>query len=125
MFKSSFVHIIESGEQTVQNLLKKHGILITDYSSVGLDFSILYRPVLYYQFDNQLSEQRDLESGNLEFLPGKIFHDENLLLEELYRKNDLYKMDKEYKLLVKNDIYQFRDRKACQRIFRNLQSMNE
>lgn len=125
LFKSSFVHIIESGEQTVQNLLKKHGILITDYSSVGLDFSILFRPVLYYQFDNQLSEQRDLESGNLDFLPGKIFHDENLLLEELYRKNDLYKMDKEYKLLVKNDIYQFRDRKACQRIFRNLQSMNE
>ncbi|MBW5473400.1 CDP-glycerol glycerophosphotransferase family protein [Enterococcus gallinarum] len=125
LFESRFVQVVEAGEHTVQNMLKNHGILITDYSSVGLDFSILYKPVLYYQFDNQLVEQRNFDPLEPDFLPGKIVNKEEELLNELFKKIEHYKMEKEFKKIVKNDIYQFRDRRACQRVFQNLQHLHE
>ncbi|MBQ6819813.1 MAG: CDP-glycerol glycerophosphotransferase family protein [Clostridium sp.] len=36
----------------VQNLLKESNLLITDYSSVGVDFSYLNKPVIFYQFSS-------------------------------------------------------------------------
>ena len=45
--------VISQGEVDVQHLLKESALLVTDYSSVGFDFSFLHKPVLYYQFDRQ------------------------------------------------------------------------
>src|SRR5690606_34880423 len=50
-FENSNVTIINQGEVNVQDLIKESSLMITDYSSVGFDFSFLYKPVLYYQFD--------------------------------------------------------------------------
>ena len=36
----------------LQRLLKSTTLLVTDYSSVGWDFSFLDRPVVYFQFDH-------------------------------------------------------------------------
>ncbi len=35
----------------MQDLLKSHTALITDFSSVAWDFSYLHKPVMYFQFD--------------------------------------------------------------------------
>jgi CDP-glycerol glycerophosphotransferase len=45
------VRVIGQGEVDVQQLMKESAVLLTDYSSVGFDFSFLHRPVVYYQFD--------------------------------------------------------------------------
>ncbi len=45
------VRVVTFGEVDVQQLLKQSAMLVTDYSSVGFDFSFLHRPVVYYQFD--------------------------------------------------------------------------
>ena len=37
----------------VQELLKESAILITDYSSVAMDFAYMKKPLLYYQFDKE------------------------------------------------------------------------
>lgn len=45
------IHLVELGEKSVQQLLLNHGLLITDYSSVSIDFNYLNRPVIFYHFD--------------------------------------------------------------------------
>jgi len=38
-------------EYDVQQLLKESAVLITDYSSVAMDFAYMKKPLIYYQFD--------------------------------------------------------------------------
>src|SRR5690606_32029769 len=45
------ITVVRQGEETVQSLLKRHSILITDYSTVSFDFAYMEKPVLFYQFD--------------------------------------------------------------------------
>jgi CDP-glycerol glycerophosphotransferase len=50
-FSAPHVRLVEQGEESVQRMLKRSSVLITDYSSVGADFSFLGKSVIYYQFD--------------------------------------------------------------------------
>ncbi|KQX70109.1 hypothetical protein ASD06_02695 [Angustibacter sp. Root456] len=53
LFSDVPARVVNFGEVDVQHLLKSSAMLVTDYSSVGFDFSFLHRPVVYYQFDQQ------------------------------------------------------------------------
>ena len=103
LFTSDFVNIIKASDTTVQTLLKEHGILITDFSSV------------------ELKEQRAEESSK-NFLPGKIFQIEDDLINEIEQKIKRYKMDKEFKKLIPEKIYKYNDRNACKRIYEVLKN---
>ncbi|MDR2744074.1 MAG: CDP-glycerol glycerophosphotransferase family protein [Desulfovibrio sp.] len=37
--------------KSVQDLLAEAAMMVTDYSSIAMDFALLNRPILYYQFD--------------------------------------------------------------------------
>ncbi|KXX99807.1 bifunctional glycosyltransferase/CDP-glycerol:glycerophosphate glycerophosphotransferase [Bacillus wiedmannii] len=45
------IKVVKQGEETVQSLLKRHRLLITDYSTVSFDFAYMNKPVIFYQFD--------------------------------------------------------------------------
>lgn len=48
---SKNINFIQLGSRTVQELLIEHSLLITDYSSVSFDFTLMDKPVIYYHFD--------------------------------------------------------------------------
>ena len=64
--------------------------MITDYSSVFYDYAVLNRPMYFYMYD--LEEYREeLRGFYLDVyteLPGKIFEDEDMLLNDI--KNNVY-----------------------------------
>lgn len=45
------INFVTLGTRTVQDLLIEHALLITDFSSVSFDFTIMKKPVIYYHFD--------------------------------------------------------------------------
>ena len=45
------INLVKQGEETVQSLLIKHEILITDYSTVSFDFSYMNKKTIFFQFD--------------------------------------------------------------------------
>ena len=114
-FTSSFVNIVVGGDFNVQDLLKNNDLMITDYSSVGLDFSLMKKRVIYYQFDQialEYAKNPDLEN----FLPGDIVHTEKEVLngiKEFIKSNQKIKRKHKGKI---RDLFLFMDKKSNQRL---------
>lgn len=51
--ESENIIIVDNKTSDIRELLKKSAAMITDYSSVALDFAYMKKPVIYYQFDEE------------------------------------------------------------------------
>jgi len=118
-FTSDFVEIISEGNQNVQDLLKNSDLMITDYSSVGLDFSLMYKRVIYYHFDYKKTEYaKFVDVKNL--LPGEIVHTEKAVLNEIREFiNSNQKIKEKHKNKIK-DLFMFIDRKSNHRLHKEM-----
>lgn len=54
-------------EYDVQQLLKESAYLVTDFSSVAMDFAYMKKPLLYYQFDNEKFRSSHHGKGYFDF----------------------------------------------------------
>lgn len=73
-----------SGQYDVNELMMMSDILITDYSSILADFSILERPILLYAYDyEEYLKTRGLYKRLEELIPGNVFEDESALIEKI------------------------------------------
>jgi CDP-glycerol glycerophosphotransferase len=89
MFSGAPARVISQGDVDVQQLLKESLLLVTDYSSVGFDFSFLHKPVLYYQFDQERFLGKEGSHLDLDAeLPGPILYSADEVLGELERAAD-------------------------------------
>lgn len=109
LFDNRFVQILTEDSYNVSELLRESKLLVTDYSSVGLDFSLMYKKVIYYRPDEIVAEETSKQETN--FLPGKIVKIENDLISEI----QILDQSEEYRKLL-HYIYKFNDSNACQRI---------
>lgn len=114
LFHSDFVDVISQDAFTFKELLENHHVLITDYSSVGLDFSLMHKKVVYYRPSSLIGEDNAGESTDL--LPGDVIESRDALMESLRES----KMPKRFKLNLSH-IYAFDDTKANKRIFEAIQ----
>lgn len=83
-FADSPARIFVQGEVNVQTLVKQSAVMITDYSSAGLDFSFLHKPLLYFQFDRSRFFGRSGSHFDLDReLPGPVVSSRNSLIRQL------------------------------------------
>lgn len=85
----------------INDLYIASDILVTDYSSVFFDCSILGRPIIFYMYDLEeyASELRGFYLS-LDELPGPVVRDEESLIKEI-RAADGWKADEAYKNFVR------------------------
>lgn len=70
-----------TNQEKVNDLLFITDILVTDYSSVCFEFSLLNKPMIFYCFDLEAyTETRDFYTPFTEFAPGPIVQDSDELL---------------------------------------------
>lgn len=119
LFKSPVVTIINESKKSVQELLMDHGILITDFSSVALDFALQERKVLYYEIDDEIINDLDELS---DFFPGPVYLNKNKLIEDMVYATDNPQLSENEKLKLDN-LYQARDLHASDRIYSTLQEL--
>ncbi|MFB7140146.1 CDP-glycerol:glycerophosphate glycerophosphotransferase [Gottfriedia sp. NPDC056225] len=76
------IKVIRQGEETVQSLLKRSDLLITDYSTVSFDFSYMEKPVIFYQFDYKRFYYEHYNQGPItqELLFGEVVSEEEQVL---------------------------------------------
>ncbi len=62
-----------TGYDDVNELIKECHILITDYSSICMEFSMLCKPMLFFAYDlEKYKDERDLYFDYEEYVPGKV-----------------------------------------------------
>ena len=54
-------------EVSVPELLKRAAVLVTDFSSVYMDFAFMKKPVVYYQFDRETYRKGHLPTGYFDY----------------------------------------------------------
>ena len=72
-----------------QELLLISDILITDYSSIMIEFAMLNKPVVFftYDFDSYLNKERGFYFDFKNTVPGPIVYDSNQLIDIVKSKN--------------------------------------
>lgn len=87
--------------------------MVTDYSSVGLDFALMHKKVVYFRPENILGDDFISESADL--LPGDVVNNQQELISQFHNTT----MPKKYKSNL-DKLYKYADRKACARITKNM-----
>lgn len=116
---SEHIRFIELGEKSVQELLIDHALLITDYSSVSFDFTMMNKPVVYYHFDEDRFFNRGILRPVNETFLGDIAETEELLISyiEASIKNNF-----ETNVDDISEIIKYRDHNNCERIYEAVKS---
>ncbi len=116
---SDRIKFISQGTKTVQELLISHALLITDYSSVSFDFSLMNKPVIFYHFDVGRFFRRGILRPIEETFIGNIAESEMELVE--YIKERLEKGFDNFSLDV-SGILKYQDNLNSERIYHNVKN---
>lgn len=121
-FNLAGVQIVEDSAVSIQDILADTALLITDYSSIAMEFALVKRPVLYFQFDRE-----EFFGGGHSYLKGYFDYDKNGFGEVALTAESLVALARDYintGCSVKN-IYQkrmnnffaFSDQENCKRVY--------
>ncbi len=116
-FTSKNVEIL-TPKTDIQKILKESAIMITDYSSVYMDFAYMEKPVLYYHFDYEEYRKKQYKDGYFDYKKdgfGPVCEDKDELVKEIINvcENGL---DKKYYNRM-DDFFELKDQKNCERIY--------
>ena len=98
--QSDHIVIASRNEYDVQQLLKESSLLITDYSSVFMDFIYMKKPLIFYQFDLEKFRTYQYQKGYFDYENnsfGNSFKNEDFVIKEIkniYENN--FEVSKEY-----------------------------
>ncbi len=109
-----------------QTLLKRAKVLVTDYSSVAMDFAYMRKPVLYYQFDYERFREGHMSRGYFDYHKdgfGPICAEENDLLKALVATAEAhYQMQEMYRERCDAFFY-YRDHNYCRRNYEAIKAL--
>jgi CDP-glycerol glycerophosphotransferase (TagB/SpsB family) len=112
----------------VQNLLKRASLLITDYSSIYFDFGYMYKPLLYYQFDNNEYRTKHYKKGYFSYDLdgfGPIFTTSKEVIEYIIKMVDNdFCIEKKYIDRI-NEYFYLRDNKNCERVYKEIERVEK
>lgn len=111
------IDIVPFDQYTVQELLKRSKLLITDYSSVSFDFNYMGKPVIFYQIDHQRFFRQGMLRPMKETFLGDICYEENELISRIahYIKNNFTETPKWSN--IKSEVFNYIDCDNCSRIY--------
>lgn len=117
------IKIVNNKNSSIRKLLIESAVMITDYSSVALDFAYMKKNVIYYQFDEEKFREAQYEKGYFDYKRsglGKVYNTCKEVVQELKKiydndlllSEDFNKAHKEY--------FQLWDNKNNERIFNEI-----
>lgn len=113
--KSPNITFIE--ESDIHSLLKKFDLLITDYSSIFVDFLLLQKPIIFFPHDlKEYAKKEGFIFDYEEYTPGPKAFNQRELLETIKKTLQGEDKFKEKRGKIKNLYYQYFDGKASERI---------
>jgi CDP-glycerol glycerophosphotransferase (TagB/SpsB family) len=109
--------------EDIQDLLPEVDLLITDYSSIALDFFLTGRPVIFFPYDlEEYDARRGFSIDYLKDLPGPFAFDGEELLERL-RTSESWSGSTEYRrkyAAVRDRYHKYKDARSAERLYARL-----
>ena len=103
----------------IENLLCAADIVISDYSSLIFEYSLLERPMIFYPYDlEEYKKSRSFYYEYTDFVPGKIVHSSEEIIQEI--RNIEEGFDKQRVTDFKNRFMSSCDGKSTERIFNEI-----
>ena len=114
------VKIIDQRACDIQTALKTSALLVTDYSSVFMDFAYLEKPSVYYQFDEQEYRKKQYQQGYFDYRKngfGDVCTTEDEVVEKIIQsaKNG-FKIEPEYHKRSQN-FFTLKDQQNSERVY--------
>ena len=109
-----------STETDIQQMLKSSSVMITDYSSVYMDYAYMRKPVIYYQFDQKEYRAKQYQEGYFSYENdgfGPVFvgkDDVTKYLKKIYK--DTFKPEDMYLTRMK-EFFELYDTNNCFRTY--------
>jgi len=129
-FKTSSknIKIVDNSNIDIQTLLKESALLITDYSSVFMDFAYMNKPIIYYQFDKEKFYDSHYDIGYFNYEKdgfGDVAYNEKTIINHIitYIENNC-NIKEEYKNRIKNT-FKYLDRNNSERIYKEIKKLDE
>lgn len=118
--KSNNVVVANKEHYDIQKLLVESALLITDYSSVSVDFAFMGKPVLYYQFDKKSFFSSHYKKGYFSYELhgfGPVLLNEKEVVSYIEKCINL-KFETEVHYVQRiNNFFVIRDQHNCERIY--------
>ena len=123
---SDHIHIVDAGKSDIRKLLMESALMVTDYSSVALDFAYMKKPVVFYQFDVKRFREAQYAKGYLEYETtglGTWCDSENAAIDAVEKsiRND-FAVDEVFEKTHAECFPRYDDRN-CERVFRKIISI--
>lgn len=124
--RSERIKIVDNKTSSIRDLLMESALMITDYSSVALDFAYMKKPVVFYQFDVERFRQAQYAEGYFDYKAcglGKWTDDEQTVIE--YVKDCIdrdFGMDERFEE-AHRDFFTLYDDKNCERVFSKIRDI--
>lgn len=117
------IRIVDNSDIDIQKLLKESALMITDYSSVYMDFAYMKKPVIYYQFDKEEYRQKQHLEGYFKYEEngfGPVLEQEEEIVNKIISYiNKKYNIEKKYLERMKK-FYLLHDKNNCERIYKSI-----
>lgn len=105
-------------ETDIQTVLKESAVLITDYSSVFMDFAYMEKPIIYFQFDKEEYREKQLQEGYFSYEKdgfGPICtNNEEIIKYIKLLNNDNFQTEEKYLKRMK-ELFELKDQHNCER----------
>lgn len=126
--KNKRIRIVTNKDCSIRKLLIESGIMVTDYSSVALDFAYMKKPVIYYQFDVQRFREAQYAEGYFNYKDsglGEVVNTESEVINILQKwyQNELKLSDSFNRAHEK--FFPLWDNQNCSRIYKYLKDKSD
>lgn len=117
---SKNVKIVSNDDVDIQTLIIESALMITDYSSVSMDFAYMKKPVVYYQFDAEEYRKRQLQEGYFSYVNdgfGPVITEEEKLIDYIISNyNGKFNLENKYFKRI-NNFFEINDTNNCKRVY--------
>lgn len=130
LFESAMprIRIAEDSSYDVQELLMESAYLITDYSSIAMDFAYMGKPLAYYQFDYKKFREKQYSEGYFSYEAdgfGPVCYTEKELMDTLAWAVENGFCEKEKYKKRRSGFFTLKDRDNCRRNYEEVKELVE
>ncbi len=96
-----YLRILSGSDCGVQEIMKKASLMVTDYSSVFMDFAYMMKPIVFYQFDYDMFRRGQYQEGYFDYNkndfgysfsePEKVFDDIERIINNGFAVSEEFK----------------------------------